>query len=155
MEIPELSIDEIRKIFREMWIGSTMGSHGFILQKLGPVALEELNNQGAEHCAMDNRARGVDNPMKFAMGYAVVGKNVFGSDVMVEGDELKAVYTNKRCAALETAMGFVKKGMPLNKEQYCDGCINGYFKKVAENLGFKLEAEFTDGGCEMTISSES
>ncbi len=26
MEIPELGIDEIRKIFREMWIGSMMGS---------------------------------------------------------------------------------------------------------------------------------
>ncbi len=50
MEIPELSIDEIRKIFREMWIGSMTGSHGFIMQKLGPAALEELNNEGAKHC---------------------------------------------------------------------------------------------------------
>jgi len=48
-------------------------------------------------------------------------------------------------------MEFKEKGMPITREQHCDGCINGYFKKVAENLGLKLEAEFTENGCEITI----
>jgi len=44
-----------------------------------------------------------------------------------------------------------EKGMPITKEQHCSGCINGYFRRVAENLGFTLDVEFTDKGCTMTI----
>lgn len=152
MEIPTLSEEEKQKIFMEMWLGAMMGPMGFIMRKLGPEALEELNEEAAKGCAVDMQERGVDDPLKFAMNYAVINKNIFGSDVEVTGNPEKAVLDMKRCSNLEAALEFGEKGMPITKEQHCFGCINGYFKRVAENLGFTLDVEFTDKGCTMTIS---
>ena len=152
IEIPILSADERQQKCREMWTGMMLGNIGFIMRKLGSDALEELNNEVASGCAADMKAQGVDNPVKFAMNYAVVNKNVFGSKgVNVEGGADNAVLTTATCANLKTAMDFGSRGMPTTKEEYCNGCINGYFKRVAENLGFGLAAEFTDRGCRIKI----
>jgi len=152
MEIPTLSEEDKQKIFMEMWLGAMMGPRGFIMRKLGPEALEELNDESAKGCAADLKERGVDDPLKFAMNYAVVNKNIFGSDVAVEGPPEKAVLDMKRCRNLEAALEFGEKGMPITKEQHCSGCIDGYFKRVARNLGFTLDVAFTDKGCTMTVS---
>lgn len=152
MEIPTLSEDEKQELFMGMWLGAMMGPMGFIMRKLGPDALEELNEESAKGCAADMKERGVDDPLKFAMNYAVVNKNIFGSDVEVTGNPEKAVLNMKRCRNLEAALEFAEKGMPRTKEQHCSGCINGYFKRVAKNLGFTLDVEFTDKGCTMTVS---
>jgi hypothetical protein len=152
MEIPTLSEEEKQKIVMEMWFGVMMGSRGFIMQKFGPDAMEELNEEAAKGCAADMKERGVDDALKFAMNYGVVSKNIFGSDVEVEGVPEKAILNTKRCSNLAMALQFAEKGMPLTKEQYCSGCINGYFKRVAENLGLTLDVEYTDTGCKMTIS---
>jgi hypothetical protein len=152
MEIPSLSEEEKQKLFMEMWLSAMMGPMGFIMRKLGPEALDELNEEAGKHCAADMKERGVDDALKFAMNYGVVNKNIFGSDVEVEGTPEKAILDMKRCNNLEAALRFAEKGMPITKEQHCYGCINGYFKRVAENLGFKLDVEFTDKGCRMTTS---
>jgi len=152
MEIPTLSEEEKQKLFMEMWLGAMMGPMGFIMRKLGPDALEELNEEAAKGCAADMKERGVDDPLKFAMNYAVVNKNVFGSDVEVTGNPEKAVLDMKRCRNLEAALEFAEKGMPITKEQHCSGCIDGYFRRVAENLGFTLNVAFADKGCTMTVS---
>ena len=89
MEVPVLPQKEKQKIFREMWMGAMMGYIGFIVEKLGIEAIEELNSLGAKKCALDLRSKGIDDPLKFAMNYAVVNKNVFGSDVVVEGMKTK------------------------------------------------------------------
>ena len=151
MEIPTLSEEEKQKIFMEMWLGAMMGPMGFIMRKLGPEALEELNDESAKNCAADMKGRGVDDPLKFAMNYAVVNKNVFGSDVEVTGNPEKAILDMKRCNNLAAALQLAEKGMPVTKEQHCSGCIDGYFRRVAKNLGFTLDVEFTDKGCRMTI----
>ncbi len=152
MEIPSLSEEEKQKLFMEMWLGAMMGSMGFIMRKLGPEAMEELNEEAAKHCAADLKGRGVGDALKFTMNYAVVNKNIFGSDVKVEGNPAKAILDMKRCRNLEAALRYSEKGMPMTKEQHCSGCINGYFKRVAENLGFNLDVEYTEKGCRMTIS---
>lgn len=151
MEIPSLSEKEKQKLFTEMWLGSMMGPMGFIMRKLGPEALEELNEEVAKGCSVEMKERGVDDALKFAMEYGVINKNIFGSDVEVEGNPEKAILNVKRCSNLEVALRFAEKGMPVTKEQHCSGCINGYFKRVAKNLGFKLDVEFSDKGCKMTI----
>jgi len=139
MEIPILSASERQQICREMWTGMMHGITGFIMRKLGPDALEELNSE-----------------VKFAMNYAVVNKNVFGSEgVSVEGDAYEAVLTTARCANLESAMELGSRGMPITRNEYCSGCIDGYFKKVAESLGFGLEAEFTERGCRIKIQRDA
>lgn len=153
MEIPTLSEEEKQKIFMEMWFSAMMGPMGFIMRKLGPEALEELNGESAKGCAADLKERGIDDPLKFAMSYAVINKNIFGSDVAVNGTPEKATLAMNRCRNLEAALQFAEKGMPITKEeQHCSGCINGYFKRVAANLGFAFDVEFTDTGCIMTIS---
>ena len=122
MEIPTLSDEEKQKLFMEMWLGAMMGPMGFIMRKLGPDALEELNAESAKGCAADMKERGIGDPLKFAMNYAVINKNVFGSDVEVTGNPEKAVLDMKRCSNLEAALEFAEKGMPITKEQHCSGC---------------------------------
>ncbi|MEA1997949.1 MAG: hypothetical protein U9N61_01300, partial [Euryarchaeota archaeon] len=62
-----------------------------------------------------------------------------------------AIINMKMCATLKVAIELGKTGMPVSREDYCHGCIDGYHKKVAANLGLKLDATFTKNGCEMTI----
>ncbi len=71
------SRDEKQKIFMGMWLGAMMDPMGFIMRKLGLDALEELNDESAKGCAADLKERGVDDPLKFAMSYAVINKNIF------------------------------------------------------------------------------
>jgi len=152
MEIPTLPEEERQRIFTQMWVGQMYGAIGFIMQKLGPQALEEYNEGVAKQSAEQFKAMGWDNPMGFAMAQAVTCKNVFGSEVEVLPSEDGSVTLDiKRCANLEAALEFAQKGGPITREQHCGGCINGYFKPVAEKLGLRLQAGFTDKGCKMTI----
>jgi len=122
------------------------------MQKLGTDALEEYNDLIADQSAAQLRARGFESPVDFAISQAVCCANIFGSDVDVipEADG-SATLDIKKCANLRTALEFAEMGMPITKEQYCGGCINGYFRRVARRLGLKLTAEFTEIGCRMSI----
>ena len=76
MEIPSLSEEEKQKLFTEMWLGSMMGPMGFIIRKLGPEALEELNEEMARGSSVEMRGRGVDDALKFVMDYGVENKTI-------------------------------------------------------------------------------
>ncbi len=151
VEIPELSKEEIRKTASEMFVGILVGTGAYIRQKLGPEAEDELGTMAAEGCAMNLNALGVDTPLKYALHYATISKNLHGSDVRVEGDSKRAVLDTKMCATLKAAMEFKEKGMPISREEYCRGCIDGYHKKVAANIGMNLAATCTADGCRITI----
>ncbi len=152
VEIPELSKEEIQKIASEMFVGLLVGTGAYIRQKLGPEAEDELGTMAAEGCAMNLNALGVDTPLKYALHYATMSKNLHGSDARVEGDSKSAILDTKTCATLKAAMEFKEKGMPISREEYCHGCIDGYHKKVAANIGMNLAATCTEDGCRMTIT---
>ncbi len=151
VEIPELSKDEIQKIASEMFVGLTAGTGAFIRQKFGPDVEDELGTMAAQGCAMNLKSMGADTPLKYALHYATVSKNLHGSDVEVEGDEKSAILNMKMYATLKVAIELGGMGMPVSGEDYCHGCIDGYHKKVAGNLGLSLDATFTENGCRMTI----
>ena len=116
------------------------------------TALEEYNDLIADQSAAQLRAMGVESPVDFAISQAVYCANIFGSDVdVVPEADGSATLDIKECANLRTALEFAEMGMPITKEQFCGGCINGYFKRVAKRLGLKLTAEFTEIGCRMGI----
>jgi len=152
LEIPTIPEHEKKKIFTRMWVGQLTIATGFIMQKLGNEALEEYNDLIADQSAAQLRAMGVESPMDFAISQAVYCANIFGSDVNVvpeaDGSVTLAI---KECANLRTALEFAEMGMPITKEQFCGGCINGYFRSVAKRLELKLTAEFTEIGCRMSI----
>jgi len=152
VEIPELSKEDTQKIASEMFVGILVGTGAYIRQKLGPEAEDELGTMAAEGCAMNLNALGVDTPLKYALHYATISKNLHGSDVRVEGDSMSAILDTKMCATLKAAMEFKEKGMPISREEYCRGCIDGYHKKVAANIGMNLIATCTEDGCRMTIT---
>ena len=152
VEIPELSKEDIQKTASEMFVGILVGTGAYIRQKLGPEAEDELGTMAAEGCAMNLNALGVDTPLKYALHYATMSKNLHGSDVEVEGDSKSAILDTKVCATLKAAMEFKDAGMPISREEYCRGCIDGYHKKVAENIGMNLDATCTEDGCSMTIT---
>ena len=152
VEIPELSKEEIQKIASEMFVGILVGTGAYIRQKLGPEAEDELGTMAAQGCAMNLGALGVDTPLKYALHYATISKNLNGSDARVEGDSESAILDMKTCATLKAAMEFKEKGMPISRVEYCRGCIDGYHKKVAANVGMNLNATFTEDGCRMTIT---
>ncbi|MDI6730692.1 MAG: hypothetical protein QMD06_04040 [Candidatus Altarchaeum sp.] len=152
MEIPTLSEEEKQKTFTEMWFGTMVGSMDFIMRKLGPEAMKKLNDETTNWCAADMKARGVDNPLKFAVDYAVVNKNIFDGNVEISGNSERAILDVKRRSNLEVALKFAEKEMLITKEHYCGGCVNGYFKRVAENLDFNIGVEFTKKRSNITIS---
>ena len=152
VEIPELSKEETQKIASEMFVGILVGAGAYIRQKLGPEAEDELGTMAAQGCAMNLGALGVDTPLKYALHYATISKNLNGSDARVESDSESAILDTKTCATLKAAMEFKEKGMPISRVEYCRGCIDGYHKKVAANVGMNLDATFTEDGCRMTIT---
>ncbi len=150
-EIPELSKDECQKIASEMFVGITAGTGAFIRQKFGLDVEDELETMTAQGCAINLKSMGADTPLKYALHYATLSKNLHGSDVEVEGDETSAILNTKMCATLKVVMELGKTGMPVSGEDYCRGCIDGYHKKVAANIGLKLDATFMENGCRITV----
>ena len=152
MEIPTIPEPEKEKIFTRMWVGQLTSATGFIMQKLGNEALEEYNDLIADQSAAQLRATGVESPVDFAISQAVCCANIFGSDVdVVPEADGSATLAITECANLRTALEFAEMGMPITKEQFCGGCINGYFRRVARRLGLKLTADVTEIGCRMSI----
>jgi len=98
------------------------------------------------------RAQGKDNAIGFAMSEAIVRKNLMGSDVEVDGNPNEATLNLKRDGFLMTAINLIKKGLlPISKEDFQRGCIEGYFKPRAEKLGMELDVEYTDEGYRIKI----
>ena len=114
VEIPELSKEEVQKTASEMFVGILTGTGAYIRQKLGPEAEDELGTMAAEGCAMNLNALGVDTPLKYALHYATMSKNLHGSDVNVECDSKSAVIDTKTCATLKAAMELKEQGMPIS-----------------------------------------
>jgi len=42
--------------------------------------------------------------------------------------------------------------LPITKEEFQRGCIEGYFRPRAEKLGLELDVEYTDEGYRIKIS---
>jgi hypothetical protein len=151
MKIPTLSEEDKQRMFTRIWVRHIYEATSFIMEKLGPQAIEEYNEQRTKQSVEQFSAIGKD-PMSFAMVQAITCKNVFGSNVEVVQDKNGGVILNiKECNRLKTVLELAAKGVPVTKRQYCGICINGYYKKVAEKLELHLGVKFTDEGCKMTI----
>jgi hypothetical protein len=147
MEIPTLSEEEKwEMMMREIFVLNNQAAIGFIMQ-MGPEKMSEYSEMTAQQHADMLRAEGKDNAIGFAMSEAIVRKNLMGSDVEVEGNPNEATLNLKRDGFLMTAIRLIKKGLlPISKEEFQRGCIEGYFKPRAEKLGLELDVEYTDEG---------
>jgi len=146
MEIPTLSEEEKWEMMREMFVMNNQAALGFIMQ-MGPEKMREYSEMTAQQYADMLRAQGKDNAIGFAMSEAIVRKNLMGSDVEVDGNPNEATLNLKRDGFLMTAMKLREKGLlPMSKEEFQRGCIEGYFRPRAEKLGMELDVEYTDEG---------
>ena len=151
MEIPTLSEEEKWEMMREIFVLSKQVDIGFIMQ-MGTEKMREYSEMTSQQYADMLRAEGKDNAIGFAMSEAIVRKNLMGSDVEVEGNPNEATLNLKREGFLMTAINLIKKGLlPISKEDFQHGCIEGYFKPRAEKLGLKLDVEYTDEGYRIKI----
>ena len=152
MEIPTLSEEEKWEMMREMFVMNNQAALGFIMQ-MGPEKMSEYSEMTAQQYADMLRAQGKDNAIGFAMSEAIVRKNLMGSDVEVDGNPNEATLNLKRDGFLMTAMKLREKGLlPMSKEEFQRGCIEGYFRPRAEKLGMKLDVEYTDEGYMIKIT---
>ena len=152
MEIPTLSEEEKWETMREMFVMNNQAALGFIMQ-MGPEKMSEYSEMTAQQYADMLRAQGKDNAIGFAMSEAIVRKNLMGSDVEVDGNPNEATLNLKRDGFLMTAINLIKKGLlPISKEDFQRGCIEGYFKPRAEKLGMELDVEYTDEGYMIKIT---
>ncbi|KAF5433212.1 hypothetical protein C5S36_06845 [Candidatus Methanophagaceae archaeon] len=146
MEIPTLSEEEKWEMMREIFVLNKQADIGFIMQ-MGTEKMSEYAEMTSQQYADMLRAEGKDNAIGFAMSEAIVRKNLMGSDVEVEGNPNEATLNLKRDGFLITAINLIKKGLvPISKEDFQHGCIEGYFKPRAEKLGLELNVEYTDEG---------
>ena len=146
MEIPTLSEEEKWEMMREIFVLNKQADIGFIMQ-MGTEKMTEYAEMTSQQYADMLRAQGKDNAIGFAMSEAIVRKNLMGGDVEVDGNPNEATLNLKRDGYLMTAINLIKKGLlPISKEEFQHGCIEGYFKPRAEKLGLKLDVEYTDEG---------
>jgi chromosome condensin MukBEF MukE localization factor len=154
MEIPTLSEEEKWEMMREIFVLNKQVDIGFIMQ-MGAEKMTEYSEMTSRQYADMLQAQGKDNAIGFAMSEATVRKNLMGSDVEVEGNPNEATLNLKRDGFLMTAINLIKKGLlPISKEDFQHGCIEGYFKPRAEKLGLKLDVEYTDEGYKIKISKK-
>ena len=154
MEIPTLSEEEKWEMMREIFVLNKQVDIGFIMQ-MGAEKMREYAEMSSRQYANMLQAQGKDDAIGFAMSEAIVRKNLMGSDVDVDGDPGEATLNLKRDGFLMTAMTLIKKGLvPITKEDFQRGCIEGYFKPRAEKLGLELDVEYTDEGYKIKISKK-
>ena len=154
MEIPTLSEEEKWEMMREIFVLNKQADIGFIMQ-MGTEKMTEYAEMTSQQYADMLRAQGKDNAIGFAMSEAIVRKNLMGGDVEVDGNPNEATLNLKRDGFLMTAINLIKKGLlPISKEDFQHGCIEGYFKPRAEKLGLELDVEYTDEGYMIKIAKE-
>ena len=154
MEIPTLSEEEKWEMMREMFVLNKQIDIGFIMQTAAEK-MGEYTEMTAQQYADMLRAQGKDDAIGFALSEAIVRKNLMGSDVEVDGNSSEATLNLKRDGFLMTAINLRKKGLlPVTKEEFQRGCIEGYFKPRADKLGLKLDVEYTDEGYLIKISKK-
>ena len=154
MEIPTLSEEEKRDMMREIFVLNKQIDVGFIMQ-MGTEKMSEYAEMTSQQYANMLQAQGKDNAIGFAMSEAIVRKNLMGSDVEVDGNAGEATLNLKRDGFLMTAINLIKKGLlPITKEDFQRGCIEGYFRPRAEKLGLELNVEYTDEGYKIKINKK-
>ena len=154
MEIPTLSEEEKWEMMREIFVLNKQADIGFIMQ-MGTEKMSEYTEMTAQQYANMLQAQGKDDAVGFAMSEAIVRKNLIGSDVEVEGNPNEATLNLKRDGFVMTAINLIKKGLlPISKEDFQRGCIEGYFKPRAEKLGLELDVEYTDEGYKIKINKK-
>ena len=154
MEIPTLLEEEKWAMMREIFVLNKQADIGFIMQ-MGLEKMSEYSEMTSQQYANMLQAQGKDNAIGFAMSEAIVRKNLMGSDVEVEGNPNEATLNLKRDGFLMTAINLIKRGLlPISKEDFQHGCIEGYFKPRAEKLGLELDVEYTDEGYGIKISKK-
>jgi len=151
MEIPTLSEEEKWEMMREIFVLNKQVDIGFIMQ-MGTEKMSEYSEMTSQQYANMLQAQGNDNAIGFALSEAIVRKNLMGSDVEVEGNPGEATLNLKRDGFVMTAINLIKRGLlPMSKEDFQRGCIEGYFKPRAEKLGLELDVEYTDEGYKIKI----
>ena len=154
MEIPTLPEEEKWEMMREIFVLNKQVDIGFIMQ-MGTEKMSEYSEMTSQQYANMLQAQGKDNAIGFALSEAIVRKNLMGSDVEVEGNPGEATLNLKRDGFVMTAINLIKKGLlPITKEEFQRGCIEGYFKPRAEKLGLELDVEYTDEGYRIKISKK-
>ncbi len=154
MEIPTLSEEEKWAMMREIFVLNKQVDIGFIMQ-MGLEKMSEYAEMTSQQYANMLRAQGKDNAIGFALSEAIVRKNLMGSDVEVDGNPNEATLNLKRDGFLMTAINLIKKGLlPISKEEFQHGCIEGYFRPRAEKLGLELDVEYTDEGYGIKINKK-
>ena len=154
MEIPTLLEEEKWAMMREIFVLNKQADIGFIMQ-MGLEKMSEYSEMTSQQYANMLQAQGKDNAIGFALSEAIVRKNLMGSDVEVDGNPDEAILNLKRDGFLMTAINLIKRGLlPISKEDFQHGCIEGYFKPRAEKLGLELDVEYTDEGYGIKISKK-
>ena len=154
MKIPTLSEEEKWVMMREIFVLNKQIDVGFIMQ-MGTEKMSEYAEMTAQQYADMLRAQGKDDAIGFAMSEAIVRKNLMGSEVEVDGNPGEATLNLKRDGFLMTAINLIKRGLlPMSKEDFQRGCIEGYFRPRAEKLGLELDVEYTEEGYGIKISKK-
>ena len=154
MEIPTLSEEEKWEMMREIFVLNKQVDIGFIMQ-MGAEKMSEYAEMTAQQYADMLRAQGKDDAIGFAMSEAIVRKNLMGSEVEVDGNPGEATLNLKRDGFLMTAINLIKRGLlPMSKEDFQRGCIEGYFRPRAEKLGLELDVEYIEEGYGIKISKK-
>ncbi len=150
-DIPVLPLEEIQQRVVGWWLGNYYGSLGYVGKRLGKRGVREFQELGAKQVAATFKRLNLTGPFDIAIAIATNEKNMFGSEIdVIEKEECMCI-RRSRCAILDGIKAFAKLGASIVAKEHCKTCSEIHWRSAFKEMGFDLETELSDDGCEMHI----
>jgi hypothetical protein len=134
----------VEALYRPVW---------YIRDRNGDEAVDDFLDWWGKELSEELRDMGVRTHFELANWFAVRERQLYGSDVEVDGQETSSTLTVRNCTRLACALewkGKARSNSPAKKitqEEYCKLCTTVYLMSPAQGLGFEHESEHTKTGC--------
>jgi hypothetical protein len=121
-----------------------------VLQHVTPEQKEQFENTVRANRVQLLKHLGVKTPLELVKAMAEVDANLYGSQVVISGDDNKAEITYEQCAVW-TAMKQIGKFTPEQEKQMGEG-FEACGAKTIKEFGFTSQTKFDQDRVTITIS---
>jgi hypothetical protein len=134
----------VESLFRPVW---------YIRDRHGDEAVSDFLDWWGKELSEELRDMGVRDHFELANWFAVRERQLYGTDVEVDGQEATSTVTVRLCPRLACALEWkarARSNSPakgITREEYCRICTTIYLRSPAQGLGFDHQIEYTKAGC--------
>jgi len=125
----------------------------YIGDRQGEEAVEDFLDWWGKELSEELRDMGVRDHFELANWFAVRERQLYGTDVEVDGTDVSSTVTVRKCPRLACALEWKERARSnsparaITRKDYCRICTTVYLMSPAQGLGFGHQFEFTKTGC--------